>query len=49
MVRMREAVLKGACIIIKIVKVQITMYKRSKLQGYIVQPREYSQYFISGG
>ena len=27
-------------------EVQTTMYKINKLQGYIVQHREYSQYFI---
>ena len=27
-------------------KVQTTRYKTNKLQGYIVQHREYSQYFI---
>ena len=27
-------------------EVQTTMYKVSKLQGYIAQHREYSQYFI---
>ena len=27
-------------------EVQTTMYKINKLQGYIVQPREYSQNFI---
>ena len=26
-------------------KVQTTMYKINKLQGYIIQHREYSQYF----
>ena len=29
------------------VKIQITMYKINKLQGYIVQHREYNQYFIT--
>ena len=27
-------------------RVQTTMYKRNKLQGYIVQQRKYSQYFM---
>ena len=27
-------------------EVQTTMYKINKLQGYILQHREYSQYFI---
>ena len=27
-------------------EIQITMHKISKLQGYIVQHREYNQYFI---
>ena len=27
-------------------EVQTTMYKINKLQGYIVQHREYSQYFL---
>jgi len=27
-------------------EVQTTMYKINKLQGYIIQHREYSQYFI---
>ena len=27
-------------------EVQTTMYKTNKLQGYIVQHKEYSQYFI---
>ena len=28
------------------IEVQTTLYKINKLQGYIIQHREYSQYFI---
>ena len=37
---------KGGKIGAETYKVQTTMYKINKLQGYIAQHREYSQYFI---